>query len=367
MPQHNDSNMLLQKYATSRETRSSKSLQKNVSDGYTQNDSNHYQSPQNKKGTQFQSSMHTTSENDVSEGDGDPASSGGSDIGDDEAEEDDDEPEGFALSGMTAVSEGLQTGHQSSSPTKHTAGTKRFRSPTSDEEVESSRRPIKSPRSRRTVDSLHSNMATDDDDYNGVDLISDSDEEEPKLEQLEERLIIDSEEENFDDFLAHASLFKSPTSSSDDWDGFPMDGNLLADVKAFDEEIVRTQSLHITETFDSTPLARRQSFSTPTPGRRVRFADDLPDLAGSMFATSSTTNSDFFPDLFMQQDSLDPDFRRMIENDLDEDGHSATDLGSPFQANFKHSHSQLQKSGVDDDETSDGGSSSGYESGCFTS
>lgn len=39
-------------------------------------------------------------------------------------------------------------------------------------------------------------LASDDEDYNGVDLISESGEEEPAVEHIEEKAIIDSEEEN---------------------------------------------------------------------------------------------------------------------------------------------------------------------------
>ncbi|KAL8907311.1 MAG: hypothetical protein Q9207_001488 [Kuettlingeria erythrocarpa] len=39
-------------------------------------------------------------------------------------------------------------------------------------------------------------IASDDDDYNGVDLISESGDEEPAVEQIEEKAIVDSEEDN---------------------------------------------------------------------------------------------------------------------------------------------------------------------------
>lgn len=52
---------------------------------------------------------------------------------------------------------------------------------------------------------------SDEDDYNGVDLISESGDEEPTVEHIEEKAIIDSEENN----SAHPRLMSQPNSPSD--------------------------------------------------------------------------------------------------------------------------------------------------------
>ena len=129
----------------------------------------------------------------------------------------------------------------------------------------------------------------DDDDYHGVDLISDSEEEEPTVEQLEEKVIIESEEEYDSNCRTPPVL---PSISSDGWPGFELEGNLfLSDVPYFDEQIGRTDPSILAEEieiFNTTNFS--QGFcdiEVPprlTPERRVRFAEDVeePDNASTV-------------------------------------------------------------------------------------
>lgn len=118
---------------------------------------------------------------------------------------------------------------------------------------------------------------SDDDVYNRVDEISDSEEDEPNVEQLEERNIIESEEA---DDINTASC----PETSDGWEGFELeDGLFLEDVPFFDEQYHRTdsnildsdmelfQSTSIFDGFPSPPLP------VPSP-RRVRFKEPLLQL-----------------------------------------------------------------------------------------
>ena len=195
------------------------------------------------------------------------------------------------------------------------------------------------------MDGIATTDNSDDDDYNGVDLINDSEEEEPQVEQFEEQNIIESEEENC----------ASPGSLAgvDEWNGIEFDGSLFpADVPFFDDQMIHDSADFMATDIEFTLRARQDSSPSPPPTRRVRFVEDV--RRGST-DSSSTTDDDgptMFQDLFMSQDALDPSFRRMIEDD--NDGYSLEDVIGATPSVF----------GEDEDGSSNGsGSSSGYESG----
>ena len=147
---------------------------------------------------------------------------------------------------------------------------------TANEERRASRR--KAPKSTRQMKGK--NADSDEDDYNGVDLISDSEEEEPTVEQLEEKVIIESEEE-YDGSCKTPPIL--PSISSDGWTGFDLEGDLfLSDVPYFDEQIGRTDPSILAEEieiFNSTSFSQGfYDVELPprlTPPRRVRFAEDV--------------------------------------------------------------------------------------------
>lgn len=115
---------------------------------------------------------------------------------------------------------------------------------------------------------------SDDDIYNGVDLISDSEEDEPNVEQLEERNIIESEEAD------HLNTAPSNFETSDVWEGFELDDISHGDVPFFDEQYYRTDSNILdfgTQLFQSANVFDElPSPPAPSPSlRRVRFKEPI--------------------------------------------------------------------------------------------
>jgi hypothetical protein len=183
-----------------------------------------------------------------------------------------------------------------------------------------------------------------DDDYAGVDLISDSEEDEPDVEEAEEQAIIESEEDDDND---DAVLQPDNDDDQSSWAGFDLDdvptfGGDGADDPLFDDHISRT----------STPNMYAEATAwEASSARRVRF--DLSD------SDSSDTEVNLFPDIFLDQNSLDPQFRQTIENDNDE---LPSDEGSYWD--FRGDEAEVaENAAADEDEDSDGSTgSSGYES-----
>lgn len=117
----------------------------------------------------------------------------------------------------------------------------------------------------------------DNDDYNGVNMISDCDEDDPDCEGLEERAIIESEEADNDQSMP--SIHKtSIEETDDDWGDFDLgEGLFMADNPFFEEQFGRTDSSILAndadDLFQSTSMF--EGFS-PEPlqlqsPRRVRF------------------------------------------------------------------------------------------------
>lgn len=190
-----------------------------------------------------------------------------------------------------------------------------------DEEIEASRHqlgrlkvtPEGKPRRVTTVksDGL-SGMTDDDDDYAGVDLISES-EDGSHVEHTEEKLIIDS-------FVGEGDSSRRASFSSfgSDWVSNEA-GLLLDDFPSHEQQFDLDDHSDIFD-FGSSNTARGAAGRKrrESSARRVHFEDQL---CGEN--TSSTADSDLestiFPDLFLHQETLDPTFRQMIENDADAD------------------------------------------------
>lgn len=176
---------------------------------------------------------------------------------------------------------------------------------------------------------------SDDDVYNRVDLISDSEEDEPNIEHLEERNIIESEEaDDLDTAPAHLE------TALDGWEGFELeDGLFLEDVPFFheryghtDSNILNTemelfQSASIFDGFPSSPPP------SPSP-RRVRFKEPISQLSN--------------------------------DSDMDSNNGDINVLFSPVVTSAAPSGGGLDLGGphveYEDDDGSSVGSSSGYES-----
>lgn len=123
---------------------------------------------------------------------------------------------------------------------------------------------------------------SDDEDYAGVDLISDSEEEEPGVEQLEEKMIIDSidtEEEN--GFFEGGSMFPPLRNGSSDevWEGFDLDDGLLfSDAPFFDDQVSHDETNILAteiDLFNSAAFLDNVPLSVLPETRRVRFAEPL--------------------------------------------------------------------------------------------
>lgn len=146
-----------------------------------------------------------------------------------------------------------------------------------------------------SVSSVDATMKSDDSDdgYEGVDDVSDGEDED--VEKQEEALILNSEYGH--GFEPHIS---------NDWMGLDEIENrpLYSAGSFFDEG----QLLLHAEDYEVLVEAEVAVDTTPVP-RRVHFEP-------SENSDSDSSTDDDFPD-FLQQDSLDPDLRRMIENDYE--------------------------------------------------
>lgn len=171
---------------------------------------------------------------------------------------------------------------------------------------------------------------SDDEVYNGVDDISDSDAGEPEVERLEESDIIRSEE-------AHGSgkpaTFSGPTSdASDIWEGFDLEEPFFAtEMPFFDEGAEQAGSCFLDSQIDfnqadgpfdeAEPLA---SLSKPVSSarRRVHFDEPLFGASDSSVTGDEDLNALFNTGMIASTEAiLDFDFEGE-ENDVEDDGSS---------------------------------------------
>jgi hypothetical protein len=159
-----------------------------------------------------------------------------------------------------------------------------------------------------------------DDAYEGVDLISDSEEDEPDVEEVEEQAIIESENDYDED--------STPRPTIDDgqsWEGFEFE--------------------HAVET------TTERGAASSNGERRVHF-----DLSGD--DSDSTASFDNFPD-FIDKASLDPVFRRQIDQDDGDDSLSDT----YWELENEDGGVPIGEISLETEDDSDSSSGSGYESG----
>ena len=310
-----------------------------------------------------------TSATSDSDADGDGDGNAGNAEGEEDDDDEHEDPEAFAPSGSAIDTNGAQMGLQyvNSDLPITSAGKKRdYQSSSADEE--GSRRPCKLTKFP-TRDEPPTNDS-DDEDYSGVNNFDSSDEDEPNVERLEEEIIIESEEEHESHRGSPLVPAAPPSLSSDGWSGFDLNGSMFVDdLPFFEEQIERLDSGSLAIEFGAfNASVEDNSDSPPTPPstvRKVRFVDDV-HYASSTSTSTSDANENIFDDLLLQQDSLDPGFRRMIENDGDDDnGQYISDSEYSFlgvDENGDHEDFELEKYGLNDDSPSDCGSSSGYES-----
>jgi hypothetical protein len=193
-----------------------------------------------------------------------------------------------------------------------------------------------------------SSTGDSDSDYAAVDEIDDD--EDMDVERLEEQMILDSED---DSQLIKSTFSTSDAPGLDEWEGFgSFDDHILFST----EPLLEDNLYSAMETFGETDFTS-EAVETPVQ-RHVHFVVEEDDDADSDSSSDSRDGStdDEIPGDFLQQDSLDPTLRRMIDNDYDpsnnqryEDIFGESDISHP--ANIYHVES--------DAAVSDG--SSGYE------
>lgn len=207
--------------------------------------------------------------------------------------------------------------------------------------------PPKKPSNDRPEDAIEE---SDDDVYNDVDAISESAQGESDVEMADEKLIIDSEDEN------HPGHRPSVNSGMNGFMAYDEAELLLGNIGFFDEQLDYASSSMLAGIFESA-----------TPGKKVRFED--VEASDRTSTSSSDSDSDPFPDLFLEQDRLDPGFRTMIEDaaDADEGNSIASESESSFwdfraeEADGAVCKSQGRGPMINGSHESDGGSS-GYDS-----
>ncbi|KAL4870926.1 hypothetical protein BDV12DRAFT_164931 [Aspergillus spectabilis] len=182
-----------------------------------------------------------------------------------------------------------------------------------------------------------------DDVYAAVDYISDGDDEDQDMEIMEELLILESEDEH--DFSSGAN------TGAHDWAGPNVfnDELLLSSAPFFDEH----QLYSAMEAFGETDLASETAVETPV-ARRVHFEEDSDSSSDS-----DSYTEDEIPGDFLQQDSLDPQLRRMIENDNEVVRRPSRRQSDEIYADSDYGHSNIYH--VESDAAASEGSLSGYE------
>ena len=174
--------------------------------------------------------------------------------------------------------------------------------------------------------------SSDDEVYDAVDLISDSEDDESTVEHDEEQNIISSEEEVDtlpvgDSTQRRGSLDEDDNSRVDDEDGSEdLKANLQgswvpARVQPSDAECAYMNPYFANEMemFNAANICERTQPMAFPETKHVHFQDDnIFDSDGSCSVTSSDDENGHL-DPFMCQDQLDPDFRSLIENDEDDD------------------------------------------------
>lgn len=180
-----------------------------------------------------------------------------------------------------------------------------------------------------------------DDVYAAVDYITDAEDEEQDVEKLEEMMILESE--NHQRVLLSSEVTEQWNATT----GFG-DSMFLPAASFFDEEHL----YNAMDTFGETDLAS-ESVETPV-ARRVHFEERSDSSSDSESHTDDEIPSDF-----LQQDSLDPQLRRMIENDNHGHHRSHRRQSEEIYADTDYGHGNIYH--VESDGTSEG-SLSGYES-----
>ncbi|KAK4180898.1 hypothetical protein QBC36DRAFT_7177 [Triangularia setosa] len=180
---------------------------------------------------------------------------------------------------------------------------------------------------RPSITSSESSLnLSDDEGYSGVEDVSESDNE------LDEDDVVAAEEEHLITNMARNRLLKTPRpldeendadEEDEDEEDEPEEEEAIEDEEANDDEdddddSVSWQGLSPAQEFEEAMLPEAELLEQDiTPVKRhVRFAgiDSDSDNTESDLSESDD-GKQFFPDIFVDQNALDPQFRREIEND----------------------------------------------------
>ncbi|KAJ5344199.1 uncharacterized protein N7506_002564 [Penicillium brevicompactum] len=186
-----------------------------------------------------------------------------------------------------------------------------------------------------------SDSESSDDVYAGVDYITDAEDEEQEMEKMEEMMIMESEK--------NPRPLPSSEFNDDLWTANAFDDNMfLPAASFFDEE-------HLYSAMDTfgEPDVPSEAVETPAT-RRVHFEERSDSSSDS----DSHTDDDI-PGDFLQQDSLDPQLRRMIENDNENYRRNNRRQSEEMFGDVDYGHGNIYHV---ESEGSSEGSLSGYES-----
>ena len=189
-----------------------------------------------------------------------------------------------------------------------------------------------------------SDSESSDDVYAGVDYITDAEDEEQEMEKMEEMMIMESEK--------NPRPLPSSEFNDDLWTANAFDDNMfLPAASFFDEE-------HLYSAMDTfgEPDVPSEAVETPAT-RRVHFEERSDSSSDS----DSHTDDDI-PGDFLQQDSLDPQLRRMIENDNENYRRNNRRQSEEMFGDVDYGHGNIYHV---ESEGSSEGSLSGYESMMF--
>ncbi|KAL8853481.1 MAG: hypothetical protein Q9221_001640 [Calogaya cf. arnoldii] len=218
---------------------------------------------------------------------------------------------------------------------------------------------------------------SDDDDYTGVDLISESGDEEPTIDSLEEKAPIDSEGDDAD-----GARPRSPPNSPYDDFSFPSTGQIDFDLDPFlTDDIFFKEQINLLDHYegstgiDNFASANDFGFASPlaeTPRRRVRFADPLmlPSEASKLVSTDfdnggySTTQ--FFDDTLNKNNEHTNTEHKSCDDQVGSGNEAMPSTARGRARNnladiFEPMNSDDDQEDNDEDTDGSVGSSSGYE------
>ncbi|KAH0343997.1 hypothetical protein KCU83_g8549, partial [Aureobasidium melanogenum] len=201
-----------------------------------------------------------------------------------------------------------------------------------------------------------------DDDYDAVDMISNSDDEEKSMRKAEEKLMAQDEDDDDESnaALARRLSLSSQNSNQADLAYLEFNDDYLLGEDPFSQPWLDADEIMAAPEFfrEGSPLTRTESEQTVPPQRRVRF-EERADMSDE---TDSDNDSDFFPDLFIQQDHLDPRFRRLIERDDDHELYQDDSSNAGSEWDFEADEMRMLLMEEDDEDSDSSAGSSGYES-----